>query len=71
MKWELCETIRMVMEMNAEGRKARGRPKKKLLYAFDYMKITSVCVDYMAVSSGQKGGWPQIVSIEPIKKKKY
>jgi len=41
---ENSEAVRMVMEMNVEGR--RGRPKKKWLDAFECdMRTAGVCVD--------------------------
>jgi len=48
MRRENSEAVRTLMEVNVEGRRGRGRPKKKWLDAIECdMKIAGVCVDDM------------------------
>jgi len=46
MRKEDSEAVRTVMELCVEGRRGRGRPKKKLLITIEEdMKTTGVCME--------------------------
>jgi len=46
MRKEDLETVRTVMELSVEGKKGRGRPKKKWLNRIEYNNRTAgVCVN--------------------------